>query len=78
MRIALDAMGGDFGPKNLVEGAVLALQTYQDISQLSLVGDGAEIVGPLEGLLPKWQSLFLVALFEVVIVGKGDRGQRVH
>ena len=50
MRIALDAMGGDFGPKNLVEGAVLALQTYQDISQLSLVGDGAEIEAQLKRL----------------------------
>ena len=26
MKIALDAMGGDFGPPNLVSGAVMALQ----------------------------------------------------
>ena len=28
MRIALDAMGGDYAPKNTVEGAVLALKEY--------------------------------------------------
>jgi fatty acid synthesis protein len=28
MRIALDAMGGDYAPKNTIEGAVLALKEY--------------------------------------------------
>src|SRR5919109_1820763 len=43
MKIALDAMGGDFGPPNLVAGAVLALQEYQQINKLYLVGDSAKI-----------------------------------
>ena len=47
MRIALDAMGGDFAPKNNVEGAVLALKEYPHIEKLFLVGDamavGAEV-----------------------------------
>jgi phosphate acyltransferase len=47
MRIALDAMGGDFAPKNNVEGAVLALKEYPHIEKLFLVGDamavGAEL-----------------------------------
>ena len=39
MRIALDAMGGDFAPANLVEGASEALREYEHISRLFLVGD---------------------------------------
>ncbi|MFL6527472.1 MAG: phosphate acyltransferase PlsX [Chthoniobacterales bacterium] len=43
MKIALDAMGGDFGPPNLVEGAVMALRTYSHIEKLFLVGDTPQI-----------------------------------
>ena len=43
MKIALDAMGGDFGPPNLVAGAVMALRDYKQINNLSLVGDSAQI-----------------------------------
>ncbi len=37
MRIALDAMGGDHGPEDLIAGALLAVD-QADI-QISLVGD---------------------------------------
>ena len=43
MRIALDAMGGDFGPPNIVGGAVLALKEYPHIAKLYLVGDTPRI-----------------------------------
>ncbi|MGI8891545.1 MAG: phosphate acyltransferase PlsX [Chthoniobacterales bacterium] len=43
MKIALDAMGGDFGPPNLVGGAVLALREYPQIQKLFLVGDTSQI-----------------------------------
>src|SRR5205814_7081981 len=43
MKIALDAMGGDFGPPNLVAGAVMALREYRNIEQLYLVGDQQQI-----------------------------------
>src|SRR5437773_2228491 len=43
MKIALDAMGGDFGPPNLVAGAVMALREYSHINKLYLVGDSAKI-----------------------------------
>ena len=36
-------MGGDFGPPNLVTGAVMALREYQHIRKLFLVGDSAKI-----------------------------------
>src|SRR6266581_3490796 len=47
MRIALDAMGGDFGPPNLVAGAVMALREYRRITKLFLVGDSAKIESEL-------------------------------
>src|SRR5437588_7043437 len=48
MKIALDAMGGDFGPPNLVAGAVLALREYRRIGKLFLVGDSAQIQAELK------------------------------
>jgi len=48
MKIALDAMGGDFGPPNLVAGAVMALQEYPHIEKLYLVGDTPRIEAELK------------------------------
>jgi glycerol-3-phosphate acyltransferase PlsX len=48
VKIALDAMGGDFGPPNLVAGAVMALREYQHIRKLFLVGDSAKIEAELK------------------------------
>src|ERR1700758_3976898 len=48
MRIALDAMGGDFGPPTLVAGAVMALREYHHIQKLYLVGDQAQIESELD------------------------------
>jgi len=39
MRIALDAMGGDYAPRNTVEGAAMALREYPQITRLFLTGD---------------------------------------
>lgn len=47
MKIALDAMGGDFGPPNLVAGAAMALREYPRIEKLYLVGDTAQIEAEL-------------------------------
>jgi len=48
MKIALDAMGGDFGPPTLVAGAVMALREYPKIQQLFLVGDPPQIENELQ------------------------------
>src|SRR5258708_3473858 len=48
MKIALDAMGGDFGPPNLVAGAVMALREYPHITKLFLVGDREKIEAELK------------------------------
>lgn len=50
MRIALDAMGGDYAPKNTVAGAVMALREYPRISKLFLTGDEQAIKAELASL----------------------------
>jgi glycerol-3-phosphate acyltransferase PlsX len=45
-RIALDAMGGDMGPAEVVEAAKLALAEYPNLNPLTLVGDQA-VLRPL-------------------------------
>ena len=42
MRIAVDAMGGDFGPEPIVKGAIDALLAHEEFS-LTLVGDESKI-----------------------------------
>ena len=41
-------MGGDFGPPNLVAGAVMALRQYSHINKLYLVGDSEKIEAQLK------------------------------
>jgi glycerol-3-phosphate acyltransferase PlsX len=50
MRIALDAMGGDFAPQNTVAGAVMALREYPKISRIFLTGDKTAIQTELSKL----------------------------
>lgn len=42
MKIAIDAMGGDHAPKEIVLGAMKAIQQFKDI-QITLIGDEAKI-----------------------------------
>lgn len=50
MRIALDAMGGDYAPQNTVAGAVMALREYPKITRLFLTGDQEAIRAELSKL----------------------------
>jgi glycerol-3-phosphate acyltransferase PlsX len=50
MRIALDAMGGDYAPANTVAGAVMALREYSKITKLFLTGDEQAITVELTKL----------------------------
>ncbi len=47
MKIALDAMGGDYAPASTVEGAIDAINEYQDLS-IILVGNEAKIKKELD------------------------------
>lgn len=49
MRVALDAMGGDFAPKPIVAGAVEAVKADRDLTVV-LVGDQAQIEACLSGV----------------------------
>ena len=50
MKIALDAMGGDFAPGNMIAGAKMALAAYgaRQISHLYLTGDEGTIKAELQ------------------------------
>jgi len=48
VKIALDAMGHDEGPRKLVEGAALALGEFPEISRLHLTGDRAQLEAELK------------------------------
>jgi len=47
MKIALDAMGGDFAPKATIEGAVISAKAYPDLN-IMLIGQEATIKPMLE------------------------------
>ncbi|MFM8656210.1 MAG: phosphate acyltransferase, partial [Chthoniobacterales bacterium] len=48
MRVALDAMGGDYAPQACVAGAVLALGEFPKLEKLFLVGDNDRIRAELD------------------------------
>ncbi len=50
MKIALDAMGHDQGPANLIEGATLALAEFPRITKLFLTGDTPQLEAQLKRL----------------------------
>lgn len=54
MKIAVDAMGGDFAPKEVVAGAILASKRFD--CEIVLVGDQAQIQEELDKNYPKWRS----------------------
>lgn len=50
MRIALDAMGGDYAPRNMIAGAQLAMADLPRIDTLFLVGDESRIKSEMQAL----------------------------
>ncbi len=69
MKIALDAMGGDFGPPNILGGAVMALKEYRHISKLFLVGDTAQIEAELKKYKCNDRRIEIVHATQVVEMG---------
>jgi len=43
MKLALDAMGGDFAPKAIVEGAIMAAEFLPADAEIILIGDEVQI-----------------------------------
>jgi glycerol-3-phosphate acyltransferase PlsX len=70
MKIALDAMGHDDGPANLVEGAAMALREFPDISKLYLTGDTPQIEAQLRRLGCNDAKIEIVHTTQVVEMGE--------
>jgi len=70
MRIAVDAMGGDFAPAEIVKGSVEAGQRFPHIERIYLVGDESAIKKELDGLGPVPASIEIVHASEVVEMGE--------
>ena len=66
MKLAIDAMGGDFAPRNIVAGAVAALHDYSSITHLHLVGDKARVEDELSRLGASDKRIELVHASEVI------------
>ncbi|CAF0704964.1 phosphate acyltransferase PlsX [Candidatus Methylacidithermus pantelleriae] len=71
MKIALDAMGGDYAPSSPVAGAVLALQEFPDL-ELLLVGDQTCLERELHrhSLAPWQDRVQVVHTSQVVAMGE--------
>jgi phosphate acyltransferase len=66
MNIAVDAMGGDFAPQNIVAGVVEALRQGGPITKLYLVGDRDRIHAELQRHGPVDPRLEVVHASEVI------------
>jgi len=66
MRIAVDAMGGDFAPKEIVAGAVKAARELKDLTLLVLVGQEEVIRQELKAYEPIPKKLLIRHASEVV------------
>jgi glycerol-3-phosphate acyltransferase PlsX len=71
MKIALDAMGGDYAPKNTVAGAVEALREFPKITKLYLVGDEARVKAELAANKCKDPRIEIVHATQVVEMSDG-------
>ena len=68
MKIAVDAMGGDFAPANVVEGAKSALAEYSAIEKLALVGDEATVRAECDRIGLRDRRMEIVHAAEVVMM----------
>jgi glycerol-3-phosphate acyltransferase PlsX len=66
MKIAVDAMGGDFAPQNIVAGAVDALHNGSKITRLFLVGDKSRVEAELRKLNAADPRIEIVHASEVI------------
>ncbi|MFD1874055.1 phosphate acyltransferase PlsX [Hymenobacter bucti] len=70
MKIALDAMGGDFAPQAAVAGAVLAAQRLAGKAQVVLIGTEAEVRPFLQQYGSAADALELVPSTQVIEMGE--------
>ena len=64
MKIAVDAMGGDFAPLEIVKGIEIARDRYDDID-FQLYGTASEV----KPLVTNWERIELIPTTEVIEMG---------
>jgi len=70
MKIALDAMGGDFAPQAAVDGAVLAAEKLGSSAQIVLIGQESAVRPLLEQYGSAAESLLLAPASQVIEMGE--------
>lgn len=71
MKIAVDAMGGDYAPQQIVEGVVKAVKRY-DKCEIVLVGDQAQIKAELDKIYPEWAQNRISIHHAGDVIGMGE------
>jgi glycerol-3-phosphate acyltransferase PlsX len=66
MRLAVDAMGGDHAPREIVRGAIDGARQLDNVTKILLVGDSAAIQKELDGLVVPPGRVEIVHASEVV------------
>lgn len=66
MRIALDAMGGDYAPRNMIAGAKMALAEFGRIETLFLTGDEEQLRAEMKALQFRDPRIEIIHCTEVV------------
>jgi len=70
MRIAVDAMGGDYAPHEIVKGAVDAVKSLTDVDNLFLVGDELLVKKEVNDIGYSGQKITIKHASEVVEMGE--------
>lgn len=70
MKIALDAMGGDFAPAATVEGALMAAETLQGKAEIVLIGDENIIRAELQKHGSTASNISIVHTTQVIEMGE--------
>lgn len=71
MNVALDAMGGDYAPANIIAGAAEALRDFPDLRKLFLVGDTPRVEAELKKLGCSDSRIEIVHASQVVEMSDG-------
>ncbi len=71
MKVAIDAMGGDFAPDVVVEGVALALQEVdQTTARMVLIGDPSILAAKLTQYNIDYSSIDIIPSYEVIDMGE--------
>jgi len=70
MKIAIDAMGGDFAPRNIIGGAKAALDEVPGITRLLLVGDETRVKAEVQSQGLPYAKIEIVHAPDVVEMGE--------